>query len=275
MDSLFPRCSLDKSYFLTYYRSYDSPTRKTSPIMKLIVLDCDGVISKGEAQPFDLTLFARLAELNRRAKLGDKVPAVTLNTGRPSAYVEAVMQAIEGWQPALYENGAGMYFPQKYKFQMTPLLSAVHQANLQEVLQVIDRHFVQTGVLYWQPGKRVCHTLFAHPPHSITDFVPEIQATLKQISPDFVAVPAVLALNVFPAHITKGTGLQWLANVTNIDPADMAGVGDSASDVAFLRHVGRAAAPSNATPDVQAVVELVSTRENATGLLDILDHWKL
>ena len=72
--------------------------------MKLIVLDCDWVISKGEAQPFNLTLFARLAELNRRAKLADDVPAVTLNTGRPSSYVEAVMQAIEGWQPALFSE---------------------------------------------------------------------------------------------------------------------------------------------------------------------------
>lgn len=243
--------------------------------MKLIVLDCDGVISKGEAQPFNLTLFARLAELNRRARLGDEVPAVTLNTGRPSSYVEAVMQAIDGWQPALYENGAGMYLPQTYQFQTTPLLSADHQANLREVLQVIDQQFVRTGFLYWQPGKRVCHTLFAHPPHRINDFVPEIQATIRQVSPDFVAVPAVLALNIFPAHITKGTGLQWLAGVTNIDPADMVGVGDSSSDVAFLRHVGRAAAPSNATADVQAVVEFVSTRENAAGLLDILDHWRL
>jgi hydroxymethylpyrimidine pyrophosphatase-like HAD family hydrolase len=129
--------------------------------------------------------------------------------------------------------------------------------------------------LYWQPGKRVCHTLFAHPPHTINNLLPEIQVTIQQISPDFVAVPAVLALNIFPAHITKGTGLQWLSDATDIDPAAMAGVGDSSSDVDFLRHVGRAAAPSNATADVQAVVEFVSTRENAAGLLEILDHWRL
>jgi hydroxymethylpyrimidine pyrophosphatase-like HAD family hydrolase len=158
---------------------------------------------------------------------------------------------------------------------MTPLLSAAQQASLHEVLRVINRQFVQPGFLYWQPGKRVCHTLFAHPPHHINNFLAEIQGTIQKISPEFVAVPAVLALNIYPAHITKGTGLKWLAELTNIDPDEMAGVGDSSSDVDFLRHVGHAAAPSNATADVQAVVEFVSSRENAAGLLDILDHWRL
>ena len=98
--------------------------------MKLIVLDCDGVLSKGEAQPFDPALLARLARLNRRAGAGESVPAVTLNTGRPSPYVEAVMQAIDGWQPALYENGAGLYFPKTYRFETTPLLNAETKAAL-------------------------------------------------------------------------------------------------------------------------------------------------
>ena len=52
-----------------------------NPKIRLIVLDCDGVISSGEAQPFDMSLFDRLATLNRRAQNGEDVPAVTLNTG--------------------------------------------------------------------------------------------------------------------------------------------------------------------------------------------------
>jgi hypothetical protein len=97
--------------------------------MNLIVLDIDGVLSRGEAQPFDLNLLARLANLNRRAREDDTIPAVTLNTGRPSAYVEAVMQTIDGWQPALYESGAGLYFPQTYQFQLTPALTPAHLAG--------------------------------------------------------------------------------------------------------------------------------------------------
>lgn len=98
--------------------------------MKLIVLDVDGVLSKGEAAAFDLSLVQRLADLNRRARRGESLPAITLNTGRPSAYVEAVMQAIGGWQPALYESGAGLYLPQSYLFQTSPRLTAVQIETL-------------------------------------------------------------------------------------------------------------------------------------------------
>jgi hydroxymethylpyrimidine pyrophosphatase-like HAD family hydrolase len=243
--------------------------------IKLIVLDCDGVISVGEAQPFSLELFSRLADLNRRARRGEEVPAVTLNTGRPSPYVEAVLQAIEGWQPALYESGAGMYFPQTYQFATTSLLTAEHQTALHQIIRQIDRQIVQPGYAYWQPGKTICHTLFAHPPLKIADFLPDVEAIVTRVSPEFIALPAVLALNIYPAGINKGTGLTWLAQETGINPAEMAGVGDSSGDLDFLNLVGQRAAPGNASDDVKAVASYVSPYKDTGGLMDILDWWPL
>lgn len=243
--------------------------------MKLIVLDCDGVLSKGEAQPFDGRLLGRLAALNRQARQDASLPAVTLNTGRPSPYVEAVMQAIDGWRPAVYESGAGLYFPETYHFQTTPILTPARRDALQEVVNRVDQRLVQSGRAYWQPGKTVCHTLFAHPPLTIADFMPEVEAIAAEISDQFVVTPAALALNIHPAGIDKGTGLRWLAQITGINPADMGGVGDSAADIDFLRLVGYPAAPANATGAVKAVACYVSTRPDAAGLHDILDHWSI
>ena len=243
--------------------------------IRLIVLDCDGVISSGEAQPFDMSLFSRLAKLNRQSQYGEAVPAVTLNTGRPSPYVEAVMQAIDGWQPALYENGAGMYFPERYQFKTTPLFSQQDKTALDEILKRIDEKIVQTGKAYWQPGKSICHTLFAQPDYSQSDFAPAVKAIINSVSNRIVAVPAKLALNIYPAGITKGTGLQWLSQVTNIPFEEMAGVGDSSSDVDFLQWVGYPAAPHNATDDVKVVAGYVSTKIDMVGLMDILDYWQL
>ncbi len=243
--------------------------------MKLIVLDIDGVLSQGEAQPFDLSLLARLGRLNRRSRAGEAVPAVTLNTGRPSPYVEAVLQAIDGWQPALYESGAGLYFPQSYWFQLTPNLTPTHLAELRLVVERLDQAVVQPGRAYWQPGKSVCYTLFAQPPFSLADLLPEVQTIVAQVSQDFIVTPASLALNVHPAGIDKGSGLRWLAHVTGIDPTDMGGVGDSAGDIDFLRLVGRPAAPANATAGVKAVARFVAARSEAAGLHEILDYWLL
>jgi hydroxymethylpyrimidine pyrophosphatase-like HAD family hydrolase len=243
--------------------------------MKLIVLDIDGVLSHGEAQPFDSNLLARLAALNRRARSGEAVPAVTLNTGRPSPYVEAVMQAIDGWQPALYESGAGLYFPQTYQFQLTPTLTPEQRAKLRVVVERLDQTIVQSGQAYWQPGKSVCYSLFAHPPLTTVDLIPPVEAIVAEVSGEFVVTPASLALNVHPAGIDKGTGLHWLARVTGIDPAEMGGVGDSAGDIDFLRLVGQSAAPANATAGVKAVVNYVSTQPEGLGLHEILEYWSL
>jgi hydroxymethylpyrimidine pyrophosphatase-like HAD family hydrolase len=241
--------------------------------VELIVLDVDGVLSKGEAQPFDLSLFERLADLNRRARQGEPVPAVTLNTGRPSPYVEAVMQAIDGWQPALYESGAGLYFPQTYQFQTTPLLTPNQATVLQEIVNRLDQTVVQSGRAYWQPGKTICYSLIARPPLTITDFYAEVKSTVAKISDQFVVTPAIFALNIHPTAVNKGTGLQWLAQVTGVDPARIGGVGDSAGDVDFLRLVGYSAAPANVTDEVKAVVRYISPHPDTAGLHDILDHW--
>ena len=241
--------------------------------MKLIVLDADGVLSKGEAEPFDLTLFDRLRKLNGQARAGEPVPAVTLNTGRPSAYVEAVMQAINGWQPALYESGAGLYDPQGYHFHTTPLLTEEKRNQLLEVIRCLDETIVKSGKAYWQPGKTVCYSLFAHSPLTASTLLPEVETIVTKISKDFMVTPAVLALNVHPRSIDKGTGLQWLAQVTGIDPAEMAGAGDSAADLDFLRLVGRSAAPANATEDVKAMAHYVAAQVDTAGMHEILDRW--
>jgi len=223
----------------------------------------------------DTTLLARLADLNRRARAGEPVPAVTLNTGRPSPYVEAVMQAIDGHVPALFESGAGLYFPQPYRFERAPEFSAGHDAALRAIIGQIDAHFGPDGPVYWQPGKTVCHSLFAKPPHRIEEFVPMVQAIAADVSAEIVVKQAKLALNIYPQTINKGTGLRRLAAETKISLAEMGGVGDTGGDIDFLRLVGASAAPANATPDVRRVAGYTSPFEEAAGTLDILNHWQI
>lgn len=244
-------------------------------MIKLIVLDVDGVLCRGEGQPFDLSLLQRLASINRQARAGKPVPAVTLNTGRPSTYVEAVIQVIDGWQPALYENGAGLYYPQTYQFQATSLLTVAHQTMLREIADRLEQTVVKRGQAHWQPGKTVCYTLLARPPLTIADFMVEVEKIVADISDQFVVTPAFLALNIYPAGINKGTGLHWLAEVTGIDPTEMIGIGDSLGDIDFLQWVGYPAAPANAADEVKAVAQYVSPYADAAAVHDILDYWNV
>jgi hydroxymethylpyrimidine pyrophosphatase-like HAD family hydrolase len=243
--------------------------------MKLIVLDIDGVLSAGDAQPFDLSLFERLAKLNQMAKKDSQVPSVTLNTGRPSPYVEAVMQAIQGWQPALYEHGAGLYFPQDYSFQISPHLTPEHKQALDEVLALLDHEVVQTGRAYWQPGKTVCHTLLPIAPATVTEIFDDVQLMINDYTDFIIVSKTISSVDVHPKPVTKATGLEWLAQVTQIDLSDMGGVGDSSSDAKFLQLVGYPAAPANAVSEVKAVAHYVSEQSNSDALHDILDYWQV
>ena len=243
--------------------------------MKLLVLDVDGVLSKGEAHAFDLQLFGRLRELNQRAKSDSTVPAVTLNTGRPSPYVEAVMQAIDGWQPALYENGAGLYFPQNYEFRVTPLLTSPIKSQLRALIDLLDKEIVQKDKAYWQPGKTVCYTLFALGDYSVEALAEEVSTLAEDVSENLAVSIAGQALNIYPRMITKGSGLEWLAEETGIAFTEMGGIGDSDGDIDFMRLLAYPAAPENATVGVKAIAAYVSGYQTAAGLHDILDYWKI
>jgi 3-deoxy-D-manno-octulosonate 8-phosphate phosphatase KdsC-like HAD superfamily phosphatase len=65
-------------------------------MIRLVVVDVDGVLSQGEAAPLDFAVLQRLAELNDGACQDPAYPAVTVCTGRPVRYVEVLMQAIHG-----------------------------------------------------------------------------------------------------------------------------------------------------------------------------------
>jgi hydroxymethylpyrimidine pyrophosphatase-like HAD family hydrolase len=86
-------------------------------MIRLVVVDVDGLLSHGEAAPLDFAVLQRFAEFNDRARQNPAYPAVTLCTGRPVPYVEVLMQAIHGRYPAVYENGVGLYIPKPYGFK--------------------------------------------------------------------------------------------------------------------------------------------------------------
>ena len=127
--------------------------------------------------------------------------------------------------------------------------------------------------VWWTGPRSSPGPLFARPPLTIADFTAEVAPRVAEMSDEFVVTPAGLALNIHPAGVNKGTGLEWLAQVTGIDPVDMGGIGDSAGDVDFLRLVGHAGAPANATREVKRVVDYISAYPDVAGLLDILEYW--
>jgi hydroxymethylpyrimidine pyrophosphatase-like HAD family hydrolase len=243
-----------------------------APPVRLVVTDIDGCLGAAEGVPFDLEVLARIADWNRRAQRGEPVPAITLCSGRPAPYVDAMVQAIGGFVPAVCENGAGLYFPQEYRFAWHPGLPAGAASIVRRARDLIEAAVVQAGIGYFQPGKERAITLLASPGHALAEVGSACEAALAGHGlPVWVEV-SVTTVGIWLEGSDKGAGLEWLAAETCIPVSAMAGVGDAEGDLCFLMRTGFSAAPANAEEAVKARVDYVSAHAYGGGLIDIIEH---
>jgi hypothetical protein len=229
--------------------------------------DVDGVITRGEGQPVDLSIITRLASLNRAAVADSSALAVTLCTGRQAPYVELMAQLTETFLPCIFEHGAGLFFPRAFRYEFT--VTAGYAARLSALRSALEPELLATGRAFVQPGKEATMTLY---PLSVTldSVFQEASAIVAREAPEFDVARNVLGVEIRPHGTDKAVGLRRIANLLEMSLESFAGVGDSDPDLGFLRLCAFSAAPANATPAVRAAVDYVSPSAFGAGLLDIL-----
>ncbi len=241
--------------------------------IRLLLLDIDGVLTRGEAQALDLDLLSELAAMNRAARADPARPAVSLCSGRPAPYVEVLLQAIDGHLPAIFENGCGLYDPRAYRFLPHPALgdgSAMDAAR-----QRLHAELVRSGRVFFQPGKEFSLSLFPLNDVTAADLYRLAEAALGAARPAVELVYSVSCLNVIPRGVDKSAGLRFLCEQIGLGSDEVLGVGDSEVDVPFLQVAGRSAAPANAGEAVKRIVDYVAPRPTANGVRDILKEFGL
>ncbi len=204
--------------------------------IRLMVFDIDGVLTRGEARPVDLWLLEEVAELNRAARADPTRPEVTVYTGRAAPYVEGMLQAIDGHLPGIFENGAGLYVPDGYRFLRHPEWGHPHPEDT--------------------------HTLRE-----------QATSALGSLRDTVDLVYSRSCLYEHPRGIHKGRGVAFLADHTGYGLGEMLGVGDSDVDLQFLSAVGHSAAPANANQAVKRLVYYAAPRPTGDGVRDILAHF--
>jgi HAD superfamily hydrolase (TIGR01484 family) len=245
----------------------------TPGLIQLAVVDVDGCLTPGEAGDWNWQALQAIQQLNWRARRGESLPAVTLCTGRQEPYVEVLMQAIGAHVPGIFENGCGLYFPDEYRFDLHPSITVSKIEALGDLKAALQRQVVSTGMGYFQPGKEASLTLYPLPGTHVRDLQRAVRRTLTPHDRLFEVHASVTCVDVTPIGIDKGTGVCWLSSETGIPLAGMGGIGDSPSDLSFLRLVGLSAAPANAAPDVRATVGHVSLLKDGDAVVDTLQRW--
>lgn len=241
--------------------------------IRLLVFDVDGVLTQGETKALDLAFLSRLAKMNQLGRSNPAAPQITLCTGRPAPYVEAMLQAIDGHLPAIFENGAGLYLPNSYQFLSHPQL--VDKAAMKAVRSRLEETLVRSGKAFLQPGKEYSLSIFAQNPFERDHLYDMTAEAIGPLGQEVELTYSASCLNVTPRGIDKGKGLRFLAEKTGYVFDDMLGVGDSDIDLPFLNLVGQSAAPANANEAVKNLVDFVAPRTENEGVQDILEHYGL
>lgn len=69
--------------------------------------------------------------------------------------------------------------------------------------------------------------------------------------------------------VDKGLGLRWLAEELELPLSQVAGIGDSPGDLAWLSLCGRSSAPANAEDRVRVRVDEVSEFEDLAAVVEL------
>ena len=98
--------------------------------------------------------------------------------------------------------------------------------------------------------------------------IAEVQKKIEAFLPEALTVvqTAPFYLEVIPAMINKGQGLRDTCKALGIDPRDAVAFGDAQNDIPMLKAAGIGVAMGNATPEVKAAADQVTTSNNEDGI---------
>jgi HAD superfamily hydrolase (TIGR01484 family) len=248
-------------------------------MFQLFVCDWEGCVAEpgGGTVPFDTGAIWELSQQIQKMKNTPGAPAFVLCSGRQFPYGEAALQMLGAFwdeRPSIFENGAGLYFPTTKRVLTNPAITGDVKKWLprakDSALEFLEKHGGEREL-----GKE--WTISLNPPVEQS-----IESYFERASEHFAPLleygiiemtHSKSAVDITPRGVNKGSALEFLAEVTQISPTSMVGIGDTAGDLPMLQRVGHPACPQNADENIRALCEYVSPQRTTRGVIDIVRHY--
>lgn len=239
-----------------------------------VICDIDGCLGPETHGPLDSPRLAELAEYNRLAhELGDR-PVVTLCSGRPLPYAEAMARLIGvRTLPVICEMGVWLWHADTNIFDRDPRITAEHIEAVHAAQAWLESEYGASnpeGPVSQQPGK-ACSISLYHPDTAyLKSLEPELEAEFARRGWPFRVSSTWHWINCDLEHVSKATGIERFMTHTGLTGDRLAGIGDTMGDLAIREHVAFFACPANADDRLKPHADVVSDHDEIDGVLDIL-----
>ena len=232
-------------------------------LITVYACDIDGCLAAAGHADFDLARLGRMAELNASARHDEAVPALTIVTGRPHAYVDALTQLLRIDLPISFENGAGLATRRPYRAWLRDDLGPAMD-ELKEFAASVERD----PRLMLQPGKIASLSVFPKAAdYPLEELERDVGALLESGGHSLLLDPSTDCVNVLLPGVDKASGFDWLLEELGVDAAAVAGIGDSVGDLGWLERCAVSVAPANAVPEVLESADLKAQGADVTAAL--------
>ena len=210
-----------------------------------IACDYDGTLAHdGRVAPETLEAIQRARASGRK---------VILITGRELDDLGTVFSQLGAFDLVVAENGALLYDPAtRSEHPLCPAPPGDFAIRLRERGVPVSR------------GRRI---IASERPHDAT-----ILDLIRELHLDMRIAYNRESVMVLPAGIDKGTGLAAALAELGLRANSVVGFGDAENDQPFLRLCGFAVAVANAIPAIKEDADLVSTRAEGAGVVEVIDR---
>jgi hydroxymethylpyrimidine pyrophosphatase-like HAD family hydrolase len=237
-----------------------------------IICDIDGCLSPESSAPMNIAALARIAEHNRLAETRKDRPVLTLCSGRPQPFAEAMARLLHNTTlPVIAENGVWLYHPATNAYDRDPSITGADQRTVQAAREWVDRALGPSGVVM-QPGKSASLSLYHPDAAYLRSLEPGVREEFRARGWNLRVSMTWFYINCDLAHISKATALERFGAATGIPRERLAGIGDTRGDLMIADAVGFFACPANAAEEIQKRADYASALPEAEGVLDIISR---
>ncbi|MFY0683193.1 MAG: HAD family phosphatase [Balneola sp.] len=236
-------------------------------MIKLFITDLDGCISMPFIPP-KWEVISEIKALNELSKTDSSIPPLTICTGRPMPYAEAVYQWLGMYKPFLFESGGGIYDMSKNELYWHPTFDTNREQELNELKLHLRENFIDKyPKTIPEFAKFTDSGIINQEPKVIFEMYPLIKEYVGSNYPNFEVHYTNVSINVISKSTNKGAGIKYLCELLKLDLSEVAFIGDTGGDRPGLEIVGKPFAPKNALESAKKVSEVMEG-EDADAVLE-------